>query len=268
LIIKKYIPHPALQPFVEMIVVMEGYYGTEIQNCYPSIHPVICVDISGKHFREHKGDYGNYTMGVAGLLDQCVQIDHMPERVVQVLLKPFGAYRFLGVPLNRLSQWGQDITELVPDAQLAIPELQDFFEDDSTCVKLLEDFLLCRLKKLDKGFHHMPEIAFACSQIKRSAGAIKISELAHSVNMSEGRFRVHFAEKTGLSPKHFCYVEKFNQIDRVLREGSGTDWMDVAQRFNFYDQTHFIKDFKRFFGCTPSRYSTTNLLSISSALGI
>ena len=56
---------------------------------------------------------------------------------------------------------------------------------------------------------------------------------------------------------YFLYYEGYqpeHQIDRFLPDGNTEIIIDISQDCGFYDQAHFINDFKFFSGFTPEEY--------------
>jgi AraC-like DNA-binding protein len=64
--------------------------------------------------------------------------------------------------------------------------------------------------------------------------------------MSKTSLERHFLEKIGLTPKMYSRIIRFNKVYQTLQSGDYDKWQDVVYQYNFYDQAHFIKDFKTF----------------------
>jgi len=58
----------------------------------------------------------------------------------------------------------------------------------------------------------------------------------------------------GLTPKLYCRVQRFQQVLRLLDTGRPFDWANVALACGYYDQAHFIRDFRAFSGLSPTTY--------------
>lgn len=63
----------------------------------------------------------------------------------------------------------------------------------------------------------------------------------------------HFKEIVGLLPKQFLTITRFNHAYFKIVQSSEKEWFDVVSEFNYFDQSHFIKEFKRYSGFTPSQ---------------
>ena len=61
--------------------------------------------------------------------------------------------------------------------------------------------------------------------------------------------------KEGLTPKLFCRVQRFQKVLRRIRTGREVDWTGVALDSGYFDQAHFIHDFKAFSGLSPTAYA-------------
>ncbi|WED43847.1 helix-turn-helix domain-containing protein [Legionella cardiaca] len=60
-----------------------------------------------------------------------------------------------------------------------------------------------------------------------------------------------FKELVGLTPKKFLLLKRFQSAVKFLNEG--LSWKDIVEKCNYYDQAHFINDFKEFSNMTPSQ---------------
>ena len=91
--------------------------------------------------------------------------------------------------------------------------------------------------------------------IVAQSGQVRVDDLAFDAGMSARQLRRLFLEEVGLTPKHFCRVIRFRHSLGQLRESQRGDWTDVALQSGYYDQAHFIHEFREFTGYTPGEYN-------------
>src|SRR5579871_4888225 len=88
------------------------------------------------------------------------------------------------------------------------------------------------------------------------SGQVRVDDLAFDAGMSARQLRRIFLEQLGLSPKHFCRVIRFRHSLPKLRAADRGDWTQVALDCGYYDQAHFINEFRGFSGYTPGEFAT------------
>jgi AraC-like DNA-binding protein len=62
----------------------------------------------------------------------------------------------------------------------------------------------------------------------------------------------------GVTPKLFCRIRRFQDVLTRLRRDTAVDWADIACACGYFDQAHFVHDFRTFSGLTPTRYESHN----------
>jgi AraC-like DNA-binding protein len=109
-------------------------------------------------------------------------------------------------------------------------------------------------------FLHTPAEAYeeqpidkALNEILTSGGRTTISTLRDITGVSDRHLERLFKKSVGLSPKFFARVVRFNTIFKLAREDK-PNVLDLGLESGFYDQSHFIRNFKAFTGEEPSRY--------------
>ncbi len=65
-------------------------------------------------------------------------------------------------------------------------------------------------------------------------------------------------QKVGLSPKYLARIRRIGYLCNLIAGKKKVDWAKVFYECEFYDQSHFIKDFKEFTGRTPQQYLIEN----------
>ena len=85
-------------------------------------------------------------------------------------------------------------------------------------------------------------------------GNLTVQQLADDIGISRQLLSRQFAEKIGISPKHFARIIRFNSLHRFLATQPKLRWVDVTYDFGYFDQSHFIKDFHEFMGLLPTEY--------------
>jgi AraC-like DNA-binding protein len=103
----------------------------------------------------------------------------------------------------------------------------------------------------------------AIEAIAAANGNVDLESVALQANLSPRQFRRRCREESGLGPKHLCRVLRFRHACALAR-GMGRlnmgrlNWSDIALEAEYFDQAHFIRDFRHFTGLAPmSVFSNT-----------
>ena len=119
-------------------------------------------------------------------------------------------------------------------------------------VRTLEEFLIERalVRRYDRQV-----IEAAAKLLHQTKGDYRIAELADSCRMSMRQLERGFKSVVGTSPKNFARTLRFERAQRRLMFEPDADLTSLAMECGYFDQAHFIKDFKAFSGSTPSQYA-------------
>ena len=116
-------------------------------------------------------------------------------------------------------------------------------------VKILERFLIDQ-------FRHIPSsnIELSVQEMLCGNGYSTVDQYADMANLSPSRYRHKFSLEVGLSPKNFQKLVRVNAISRMYEGEHPPSLSELALRFNYFDQSHFIKDFKSVTDSAPKSY--------------
>jgi AraC-like DNA-binding protein len=99
-----------------------------------------------------------------------------------------------------------------------------------------------------------PAVRYALGQFQQESHGCRIAKVTDEIGLSPRRFIELFRRQVGLAPKVFCRVRRFQNVLQMVRETEAVHWADVALQCGYYDQAHFIHDFRSFSDLTPSAY--------------
>ena len=85
------------------------------------------------------------------------------------------------------------------------------------------------------------------------SGHVSVTELCDHVATGERNLERIFRTYIGLSPKFFGRIIRFNKIFELVQI-EDPSWSDLVFETGYYDQSHFIRNFKAFTGEDPTRY--------------
>jgi AraC-like DNA-binding protein len=171
------------------------------------------------------------------------------EHVMGVHFKPGGAFRFLGVPANELTDIHVDLEALWGRADLR--EHLCAAATPARRIRILESALLARLENTSEEHR---AVRAALDIITRNAGEARIRDLAAHLGLSHRHFIKAFSNQVGVTPKLFARVQRFQRAADLTRSSSTTDWADIATACGYFDQSHLIHDFRTFSGLSPSEF--------------
>lgn len=136
-----------------------------------------------------------------------------------------------------------DLSLLTPllTYNLRLDTKEDFIKKFETIIKAI------------KGQPKNDSLLKAVSIIQNSHGLVPISELALASGKSERQLERLFSKFIGLSPKFYSRIIRLGHIFELM-QSKDNSWSDLVYESGFYDQSHFIKNFKEFTGEDPSAY--------------
>ena len=95
---------------------------------------------------------------------------------------------------------------------------------------------------------------YCVEKIQSSKGKITVKELEKKTGYSSRWLNIKFNEKLGVSPKNLSSVIRFKHYYQAFTNGRETSFLKNDFYELYYDQSHFIKDFKRFTGLAPTKF--------------
>ena len=245
-------PDPALRPYVR------GYYayrerttGPMRRRELPSSDVILVLNL-GAELRLVEPREARHTSFVAGLDEQSAVTEHDGEaQGIQVNFTPFGAHRFLGVPMHALAHRVVELDDLLgPDANHLTERLHDTADWKPRC-DVLDSVVRARLATATTA---TPEVVWAWRRLVATAGRVRIGGLAQELGWSRKRLAARFREEIGLPAKACARILRFRRALRLLERDDGTPWAEIALACGYFDQAHLNRDFRRLAGSTPSEF--------------
>jgi methylphosphotriester-DNA--protein-cysteine methyltransferase len=89
-------------------------------------------------------------------------------------------------------------------------------------------------------------------QIRSTNGNIKIRNLAASMAISIDPFEKRFRRIVGVSPKQFADTIRLRTL--IKQYSASENLTGIALEAGYFDQAHFIKDFRTFTGLAPQQF--------------
>ncbi|PSR52711.1 hypothetical protein AHMF7605_03805 [Adhaeribacter arboris] len=109
-------------------------------------------------------------------------------------------------------------------------------------------------------YHSGDQIREACRRLMITNGQMTMTDLAYHTNMPLRTLERQFTERVGVSPKLFARFKRFHQALALMNYPKPATWTDIALTCGYYDQAHFIKEFKTFSNQSPTTYCPSEFL--------
>jgi AraC-like DNA-binding protein len=201
---------------------------------------------------------------VSGLQTGCLDIESSASPcLVAASLRPAHAGPLLGLPGREIT--GQ-VVELDNILRLGLEGLADRMAtaDVTTRFSIFEQFLRDRLQR-----SRAPDssLVWAVRRILENGGRTEAEALSSEIGWSRRHLERRFDEHVGLAPKRLSRLVRFARVIEEVRDRELVNWARVALGCGFYDQAHFIHEFRTFTGVTPSDFLRLRDPSGQSILG-
>jgi AraC-like DNA-binding protein len=208
----------------------------------------IVASMNGKTFSSKEHD-----ITLTGLVDVPVILDtekDITTETIGIEFNPKAVYRFFHFNLNEIKNQIYSLEDLLGNAgkQLTEQIANTISVQQKTFV--IQHFLLNQLSLNDEDLI----FEYCIEKINSSKGKITVKELEKKTGYSSRWLNMKFIEKLGVSPKNFSSVIRFKQYYQAFINGNEKSFFKNDFYALYYDQSHFIKDFKRFTGLAPTKF--------------
>jgi len=206
---------------------------------YPSVHIVI-----EKHRAEVMGVVtGKFTRLLEG-----------QGRVFGIKFKPGAFFPFWKSPISQLSDKAIPVQEAFVAAGESLTQAIRNEEEEAKRIAIAEDFLRARLPEPDENVELINRII---DYVIADRNILQVEDLASLFNMNKRTLQRIFSQYVGVSPKWVIKRYRLHEAADRLASGEIVDWPRIALDLGYFDQAHFIKDFKTLVGKSPAEYART-----------
>ena len=256
-----FLKHQPTYPLSEFIDFFWYYDGFEPQHSKEKLIPngdielVINLEECPKRLFD-KDDFNKFEYKkrywISGIQREYIVIEATPNSTMMgIHFKPGGAHPFFKFPITEIQDkvieldeiWGRSIDFIWEQLMMASTPQQKF------CI--LEQHFL---KQLDGIEGQNSIIIHALKLLQDTANELPVRSIAEEVGISHKHLIRTFDKIVGIKPKLLSRIYKFQKAIHLIGNKKRLRWTSLAYECGYYDQAHFIKEFKNFSGINPSSY--------------
>ncbi|MGK7397489.1 MAG: DUF6597 domain-containing transcriptional factor [Candidatus Cyclobacteriaceae bacterium M3_2C_046] len=173
-------------------------------------------------------------------------------RMISIYFKPHGARVFFQMPMQEVENQTVALTEFWLAEVVELQEKLFYCRNEGEAICFIELYLMKKLQ--EKKYYDFKRLDQAVRHINYNKGKISLDELAEITCWSSKQFERQFSSFVGMKPKKFLRMVRFQAaLYRFQRQGFNS-LTELAHHCGYYDQSHFINDFKLLSGYTPSQF--------------
>lgn len=162
-----------------------------------------------------------------------------------IKFQPWAAHKLWNINMNDATDNEISISELNNKYLLNLEEKINAEKDIYTIIYIVEKIIANKLNGDKK-----EDLKKAVQHVYNKNSADIFSDLSIGQRRVEQRFR----HEIGISPKLLQRTFRINRVLKKMIAQTNASLTSLAYEFGYFDQSHFIYDFKKFTGCTPSRF--------------
>jgi len=266
-------PHPLLSPYVAKIWVFESGGRLPVEErklIVPNANLKltltyrngIAARVGDKAFLQRENE-----LTLTGLIDTPVILDPQKDAQTGTIIiefNPLGAYRFFHLRYTEVRNEITDLTDLAGKEAITLRSQLAETDDTSEKLQLLQNFLIHQLEK------HLPDTIYdhCIQRITAANGLTSVAQLEKETGYSARWLHKKFSEHLGTGAKNLAEIVRFKQFYQAYSTGIPPEILKQYIYQYYYDQSHFLRAFKRFTGTTPTELqnsmnelSTRNFIS-------
>jgi len=251
------IPNPQIAPYIETIFHYEQFVPDHsIERVVPTGHVFVIFELDG--FERHTYDNetlkpnASYTRAwVSGMHRNHISISaHENSEMLVIQFKPFGSFPFLHIHTDVINELVVPAHEIVGNELYELQASICACETTEAKLELAENWLV---RRFDENKAPPAPILDFVAQLQAEP-VHSLNDLIEKYPASQKKLIDEFKKYIGLTPKYYQRILRFNDLLQKLQNQNEISWADIAHDCGYFDQSHFIKEFKHFSGFNPGEY--------------
>lgn len=247
-------PGPPLEPFVESVWFARGHIPYRQERIGPTGSTVAVVVLGSPIVQTPRNGAGTPYVATEGWLagphdGPVINAPTAETLAVGIVTTPVGCRALFGVDPSPLRGRVVDLTEAWPAAgplrTALLTEAEPF-----PCLDAVESTLRSGLQPDVAGWERCQVAVTALEDDPRR----RISDVADELGISHAHLDREFTRVVGLTPRALGRILRLRRLLAEVDVHAPITWTDLAAEWGWFDQSHFIRDFKRHTGVTPSGY--------------
>ncbi|HEX8567638.1 MAG TPA: AraC family transcriptional regulator [Pyrinomonadaceae bacterium] len=238
----EYPPSPRLNPFVASYWSLQVSEIKEPENY--RVLPDGCIDLLFDNISRPSGV-------IVGSMTKSVSVTLQPNaRYFGVRFRPGGASSFLNISLKEIADTQLKLEDVWRNAYSEFSDVMDnkpVKRQIETVENLLE-------KQLSNNAIGNRKVQAAITLLNAHDGNYSVNMLSKTLEISRQHLNRIFTEAVGLNLKMFSRIVRLQAALKCARRAPVNDWALFALENGYYDQAHFISDFKDLTGVTPTNF--------------
>jgi AraC-like DNA-binding protein len=171
--------------------------------------------------------------------------------VLQVVFKPGALYRLTGIPAAELTNRYLDAETYFSSHIRFVNEQIATASDYKAMLEIVTDFVRYLIKQEKKSKLLIDD---ACLLLLNAQSKLTLQDIAREACLSTKQLERKFKERTGVNPKLYERIIRFDRAFRMRNSKPDFDWLRIAVECNFHDYQHLAKEYKDFTGLTPANF--------------
>lgn len=171
-------------------------------------------------------------------------------RLFTIQFTPAGFFSIFKISPQLFLENIQTFRDVLGKTSGSLLEQLEACKDVMAMAVLADRFLWHRLAAFRNNVHNKAMQA-ASGMLYERHGFVNISNIAYESNMSLKTFQRRFVEQVGLTPRLYARIVRFNKAVLIKMVHEKESWTSISHQLGYFDQNHFIKDFKSFAGINP-----------------
>lgn len=209
----------------------------------------------GDLYKQYAEDGSSVTLPrcfVIGQLTRPLEVEPTGETgTFFVRFHPYGFLPFATIPIKEMENTAVPLEKLFGKEGLDIEQKILNANSTSERIELIEAFLLKRFtdtQTIDQ------IIKSTVETILTDNGQLSVNQLSKQTNVNRRQLVRKFSSAIGLSPKQLSKTIRLQATLKILLNEKPANLISLAYQGEYFDQAHFIKDFKEFTGLTPKEF--------------
>jgi AraC-like DNA-binding protein len=170
--------------------------------------------------------------------------------MVGIKLRPAALTHLFNLDMHAFTDKVVDLHDAIGDRLQTLEQALHNTSNHETMVTLLNQHFEQVLSQIS---YTASPVDKAVDLIFAKKGMIAVAEITATAGVGERQLERLFKKYIGLSPKFYARIIRFSTIFECMQQGD-PGWAGLAYEAGFYDQSHFIRNFKAFTGEDPSKY--------------